>query len=183
MAGSLTAALLMCLAPIATDGDTVRCGAGQGWTRVRIWGVQAPETGQPGAEAAKVALQARVAGGIVCEPRGASYSRVVGLCYDGTGRDVGMELLQVDHVVTEWCSYTKSKLFPNGYYGTCTMTGVQPAPPARLTSKEGAIYRCAPKPTGARDCLMVWPLQELTDAEADEASEAFCGPDGNTDWD
>lgn len=116
---SFTAALLMCLMPIATDGDTVRCGGPAGVTRVRVWGVNAPETGQPGAAEAKVALQKRVEGGIVCEPRGGSYNRVVGLCYDATGRDVSLELLKVDQVVTEWCAYTQSKQFPRGYYETC----------------------------------------------------------------
>lgn len=116
---SLTAAILICLAPVAIDGDTVRCGNGQAWTRVRIWGVQAPETGTPGAPEAKAALQRRAAGGIMCEPKGTSYTRIVARCYDGTGRDVGMELIQVDKTVTEWCSYTKSRLLPLGYYGTC----------------------------------------------------------------
>lgn len=111
MTSSLTAALLWCLAPVAYDGDTVRCG--DSWTRVRIWGVNAVEKGEPGWEAARDALQHRVAGGIVCEPRGTSYSRIVGLCYDATSRDVGMELLQVDKTVTEWCSYSRN------YYGTC----------------------------------------------------------------
>lgn len=116
---SITAALLMCLLPVAIDGDTVRCGGAAGATRVRIWGVRAAETGQPGAIEAKTALQRRVTGGIVCEPRGASYQRVVGLCYDGTGRDVGMQLLKVDQVVTEACSFTQSRRFPLGYYETC----------------------------------------------------------------
>lgn len=113
---SLTAALLICLSPVALDGDTVRCGGGKAWTRVRIWGVQAPETGTAGADVAKAAIQKRVAGGIVCEPRGTSYSRIVALCYDGTGRDVGLELLKVDKTVTEWCSYSR------GYYGTCSVS-------------------------------------------------------------
>jgi endonuclease YncB( thermonuclease family) len=109
----LTAALLICLAPVAIDGDTVRCGNNLAWTRVRVWGVQAPETGMLGAAEAKAALQRRVNGGIMCEPKGTSYTRIVGLCYDGTGRDVALELLKVDHVVTEWCSYSRN------YYGTC----------------------------------------------------------------
>jgi hypothetical protein len=108
---SLMAALLWCLSPVAYDGDTVRCGDSP--TRVRIFGVGAVEIGQPGWQAARDALQRRVAGGIVCEPRGTSYTRIVGLCYDATGRDVGMELLKVDKVVTELCSYSKN------YYGTC----------------------------------------------------------------
>lgn len=110
---SLTAALLFCLAPVAADGDTVRCGGGQHWTRVRLWGVQAPEKGAVGAEAARLALQSRVAGGIVCEPKGTSYTRIVALCYDGTGRDIAMTLLKVDRTVAEWCSYSRN------YYGTC----------------------------------------------------------------
>lgn len=113
MTGSLTAALLWCLAPVAYDGDTVRCGNGESETRVRVFGVNAVEKGQPGWSVARDALQARVAGGIVCEPRGTSFTRIVGLCYNGTGRDVGLELLKVDKTVTEWCNYSKN------YYGTC----------------------------------------------------------------
>jgi hypothetical protein len=79
----------------------------------------------PGFDAATRALQNRVTGGIVCQPRGASYQRTVGLCYDGTGRDVAMELLKVDKTVTEWCSFTRTRTYPTGYYETC------PATPAR----------------------------------------------------
>lgn len=113
---SLTAALLFCLGPVAVDGDTVRCGGGTHWTRVRVWGVQAPETGQVGAAEAKAALQRRVAGGIVCEPKGTSYTRIVALCFDGTGRDVALQMLKVDKVVTEWCYYSRN------YYGTCAVS-------------------------------------------------------------
>lgn len=108
---SIMSAILICLLPTAYDGDTIRCGDGQ--TRVRIFGVNAVEVGQPGWQAARDALQKRIEGGLICEPRGTSYGRQVGLCYDATGRDVGMELLQVDHVVTEWCTYSRN------FYGTC----------------------------------------------------------------
>src|SRR5687767_11422203 len=117
---SITAAVLFCLAPVAIDGDTVRCGNGQDWTRVRIWAVTAPERGQPGAIEAQAALQKRVAGGIMCEPRGTSYTRIVGLCYDGTGRDIGLSLIAVDKVVKEWCSYSRN------YYGTCVVSSSPP---------------------------------------------------------
>ncbi len=116
---SLFAATLICLMPVATDGDTVRCGGAAGATRVRIWGVMAPETGTAGAAEAKAALQRRVAGGLICEPRGASFSRTVALCYDGTGRDVALELLKVDKVAVEACGFTRSARHPLGYYETC----------------------------------------------------------------
>lgn len=104
-------ALLICLAPVATDGDTVRCGAGKDEARIRMWGVQHVDGTH--VEPARLALQRQVEGGIVCEPRGTSYSRIVGLCYNGTDRDVSRQLLEVEQTVQEWCTYSR------GYYGTC----------------------------------------------------------------
>jgi endonuclease YncB( thermonuclease family) len=111
MAGSLMAALLWCLAPHATDGDTLTCG--DSVTHVRIFGVNAAEKGQPGWEQARDALQKHIDGGITCQPKGTSYDRIVGLCYQPDGADVGHELLTVDQTVKEACT------FSDNYYGTC----------------------------------------------------------------
>jgi endonuclease YncB( thermonuclease family) len=108
---SIMSAILICLSPTAYDGDTIRCG--DSVTRVRLFGVNAVEVGQPGWMKARDALQKRIAGGLMCEPQGASYARTVAICYEATGRDVGLEVLKVDHVVTEWCAYSKN------FYGTC----------------------------------------------------------------
>ena len=102
--------LIICLMPIATDGDTVRCGMTD--TRVRIFGIQAPETGAEGAAAAKLSLQGHSAGGLLCEPKGTSYNRVVALCRNFKGEDVGK--LQIDGgFAAEWCKYSR------GFYGRC----------------------------------------------------------------
>lgn len=112
----ITAAILICLAPVAYDGDTVRCGTSP--TRIRLFAIQAPERGEPGAEEAKAALQATVNGGLICSPPSASYNRIVGLCSNYLGKDVGRALLDAK-VVTEWCRYSVTKATPAGYYGTC----------------------------------------------------------------
>lgn len=106
----LAASLLICLSPIAIDGDTLRCGDPQ--ERVRLFGVQAPERGQPGAQAATEALQRLSAGGIVCDPSGASYNRIVAVCENASGQDLGAELIKAG-VAKEWCSYSRNR------YGTC----------------------------------------------------------------
>jgi len=106
----ITAAILICLAPVAYDGDTVRCGTSP--ARVRLYGVQAPEIGQPGATGAKAALQVAAAGGLICDPRGTNYSRIVALCRNAAGVDVAQQLLTAGHV-TEWCAYSRN------YYRTC----------------------------------------------------------------
>src|SRR5687768_8866532 len=102
MLGTLTAALLTCLGPTAIDGDTIRCANTK--TTVRIWGIQAPEKGEPGFDAAKSFLQEVVDGGVVCEPKGTSYSRYVGRCYNSWGLDAGFAMVKHGDA-KEWCSY------------------------------------------------------------------------------
>ena len=106
----ITAAILICLAPVASDGDSARCGASQ--ATIRLFGINAPEIGQPGAVEARSALQALSVGGLQCEPKGASYSRIVAICFNSKGEDVGRKLLGAG-LVMEWCAYSRN------YYGTC----------------------------------------------------------------
>ena len=106
----ITAAILICLAPVAYDGDTLRCSITK--TSVRLFGVQAPEIGTAGALDSRVALQAKVNGGVICEPRGTNYSRIVAICFNHKGEDVGRKLLIAGHV-KEWCSYSRN------FYGSC----------------------------------------------------------------
>lgn len=112
----ITAAILVCLAPIPSDGDTFRCGLSP--TTVRLFGLNANETGTVGAFEAKVALGGEVQGGVTCEPRGASYSRIVAICFNSRGEDIGRKLLGAGYV-KEVCSYSVSRAYPLGYYGTC----------------------------------------------------------------
>lgn len=116
----ITAAILICLAPIASDGDTFVCGLSR--TSVRLFGLNANETGTVGAFEAKQALAVDIAGGVTCEPRGASYNRIVAICSNYRGEDIGRKLLAAGHV-KEVCSFSVSRAYPNGYYGTC---GVAP---------------------------------------------------------
>lgn len=106
----ITAALLICLAPVAYDGDTVKCGNTR--TSIRVFGIQAPEKGQAGDPASTANLQAEVQGGLICEPNGTSYSRVVALCTNAQGVDIGLGQLGGGFAV-EWCAYSKN------YYRTC----------------------------------------------------------------
>lgn len=112
----ITAAILICLAPVPSDGDTVRCGLSP--TTIRLFGVNANETGTVGAYEAKVALTNEVTGGLRCEPKGTSYSRIVAVCFNHKGEDVGAKLLGMGHV-KEVCSFSVTRQFPKGYYGTC----------------------------------------------------------------
>src|SRR6476469_8737481 len=103
-------AFLICLGPTTIDGDPVKCA----WTRelVRIFGVNSPEVGQPGAAEATAAMAELIKGGLYCEIRGASYNRLVGQCWNLDHVDVGLSQLANGHAV-EWCSYSKNA------YGTC----------------------------------------------------------------
>lgn len=114
----ITAAILICLAPVAYDGDTVRCGEDP--TRVRLAYIEAPEINpiQPGALEAKAAAQAYSTGGLICSPPGASFNRIVGICRNYKGQDIGKLLLDAG-LVKEWCTYSVSRSYPRGYYGTC----------------------------------------------------------------
>jgi endonuclease YncB( thermonuclease family) len=107
----ITLALLVCLAPTAIDGDTLKCSDG---TRIRIFGVNAPEVGQPGADVATANLARIIVGGLACEIRGASYSRLVGRCENAAREDISADQLKGGFAV-EWCVYSK------GYYGTCAI--------------------------------------------------------------
>jgi len=106
----ITAAILICLAPIASDGDTFNCGLSR--TSVRLFGLNAAETGTAGALEAKSAIIGELQGGVICEPRGASYNRIVAICSNSRGEDIGRKLLTGGYV-KEVCLYSKN------YYGTC----------------------------------------------------------------
>lgn len=106
----LTAALLICLTPVVYDGDTVRCSNSK--TSIRLFGIQAPEIGTAGALDSRVWLHGKVSGGLVCEPRGTNYSRVVAICFNAAGEDVGAAQISAGHA-KEWCSYSSN------YYKTC----------------------------------------------------------------
>ena len=103
-------AFLICLAPIASDGDTLRCANTD--ARIRVWGIQAPETGTAGAVASRANLAAKASGGLVCETKGATYNRISAVCYNGYGVDIGRAQIQGGYA-KEWCSFSRN------YYKTC----------------------------------------------------------------
>jgi endonuclease YncB( thermonuclease family) len=102
--------LFVCLSPVAIDGDTLRCAVSE--QRVRLFGVDTPERGSPNYAEATRALQARIAGGLMCEPKGTSYNRIVALCRNASGEDVGERQLR-DGWAIEACAYSRN------LYGTC----------------------------------------------------------------
>jgi micrococcal nuclease len=83
--------LIICVAAIAIDGDTLRCADG---SRIRLAGIDAPELPghcrigracAPGdSEASRAALARLVSGeALRCRPVGRSYRRVVAWCEAG----------------------------------------------------------------------------------------------------
>lgn len=84
------AAAFICARPAVYDGDTFTCADR---TRVRLWGVQAPEKRDAGGPAATAALAALVAGqDLACVPLGVSLDRVVARCFR-LGPDVAADLV------------------------------------------------------------------------------------------
>jgi micrococcal nuclease len=102
------AAAFLCLHPGAVDGDTLRCGDG---TRVRIWGIQAPERHHPEGPASTLALSRLIAGkNLTCIDKGQDrYRRTVALC-TVDGRDVAAEMVRQKRAA-DWPRYS------GGYYG------------------------------------------------------------------
>lgn len=95
-----------------TDGDTFRVyDLGPA---IRIWGLNAPETDEPGGTAATQALTRLIAGQtLTCQIRDVDrYSRIVGQCFLPNGRDIAAEMIGLG-AATEYCRYS------GGHYGTC----------------------------------------------------------------
>lgn len=104
------AAVLLCLSPVAIDGDTVRCGADK--SGIRMFAYDSKDH-MPSDALNKVKLQGLVNGGLVCELHGNSYYRTVGRCENAFGVDVSKEMIQHGTDTGEWCLYSKN------YYGGC----------------------------------------------------------------
>lgn len=99
----LASAAFLCASPGVTDGDTLRCRDG---TRVRIWGIQAPERHEPGGPAATLAMS-RIVGreDLTCQRKGTSYRRVVARCRLPSGQDVAAELVRQGHA-RDWPEFS-----------------------------------------------------------------------------
>lgn len=104
MIATLAAAVFLCASPGVIDGDSLRCQDG---TRVRVWGIQAPERHHAEGPAATRAM-----GEIIrrtdlrCERKGKSYDRVVARCRrTSDGRDIAAEMVRQGHAV-DWPRYS-----------------------------------------------------------------------------
>lgn len=78
---------------IVIDGDTIRMGE----TRIRLYGLDAPEMRQPGGREARNRLRQIVATGqiITCAFRNQDrYKRIVAKCFDVHGVDIGGEMVR-----------------------------------------------------------------------------------------
>lgn len=101
--------VFLCLAPVAIDGDTLRCAnVPEAHGRVRLARIDAPERGQKGSAEATAALAAMIAQGPVrcspvdADPRKAGYQqtdpfgRIVARCRVGRA-DLGAALKRQGH--------------------------------------------------------------------------------------
>ena len=95
---------------IATDGDTMRAGD----LRIRIWGIDAPERGDPGGARATEALRSLITGQrLTCEDMGPDrYGRTVARCTLPDGRDLACALVEMG-AARDWPKYSK------GAYAGC----------------------------------------------------------------
>lgn len=94
------------------DGDTFHLTSTS--SSIRVWGLDAPETGQPDGARATAALTNLIAGKkITCRQRDVDrYGRIVGQCFLPDGRDIAAQMISAG-VAQEYC------YFSGGYYGTC----------------------------------------------------------------
>jgi endonuclease YncB( thermonuclease family) len=94
------------------DGDTFRLQDLE--PSIRIWGLDAPERGQPGGAEATNMLQDLITGQtLTCRIRDIDrYDRIVAQCFLSDGQDIAAEMIEA-RVAREYCRYS------GGYYGTC----------------------------------------------------------------
>lgn len=94
------------------DGDTFWM-TGQS-TRIRVWGLDAPETGAPGGGVATTAMTQLVAGRtLTCRQRDIDrYGRIVGQCFLSDGRDITAVMIATG-TAREFCRYS------GNHYRTC----------------------------------------------------------------
>lgn len=105
------AAILILIGYTVVDGDTLDAGG----VGIRLWGIDAPERDEPGADAATDALRA-ITGGVElrCDLVGADrYRRIVARCDLPDGRDVACEMVAQGHA-RDWPRYS------GGQYAACS---------------------------------------------------------------
>ena len=94
------------------DGDTFRISSQD--ASIRIWGLDAPETGTAGGSAATAALNRLIGGETLnCQQRDIDrYGRIVAQCVLPGGRDIAGAMI-AGGTATEYCYFSRN------YYGTC----------------------------------------------------------------
>lgn len=85
------------------DGDTLAIGA----TRIRLWGIDAPEAETPsGRQATRLMAQALAQGPVRCEDTGGrSHDRIVARCDDAKGQDIAERLVAAGLAV-DWPKFS-----------------------------------------------------------------------------
>jgi endonuclease YncB( thermonuclease family) len=88
------------------DGDTLALGS----TRIRLWGVDAPEADTPlGREASRLMAQVLAQGPVRCEDTGGrSYDRIVARCQDASGQDLAHRLVAAGLAV-DWPKFSAGR--------------------------------------------------------------------------
>lgn len=101
---------LMGVAGAIIDGDTFYLEGNE--TRLRLWGVDAPERNAPGGAEATEALTALIAGkALACEEMDRDrYARIVARCLLDDGRDIARVMIEIG-------AATEMTRFSGGYYG------------------------------------------------------------------
>lgn len=100
----ILAAAFACIQPGVIDGDTLNC---QGGVRVRVWGIDAPETWMREGPASTRAMARLVRGQrLTCQRKGTSYERVVARCFLPDGRDVAAEMVRQGQA-QDWPKFSK----------------------------------------------------------------------------
>ena len=94
------------------DGDTFWISGQR--TRIRVWGLDAPEIGDAGGSAATTRLANLISGrSVQCKMRDVDrYGRIVGQCWLPDGRDIAATMI-ARGTAPEYCR------FSGNYYGTC----------------------------------------------------------------
>ena len=94
------------------DGDTFWLDSQA--VRIRVWGLDAPETRDPGGAAATAAMTRLVGGQTLhCRQRDIDrFGRIVGQCFLPDGRDITREMIR-SGTAAEFCRFSRN------YYGTC----------------------------------------------------------------
>jgi micrococcal nuclease len=102
--------MLEIIAAYVIDGDTLAVGP----TRIRLWGIDAPEINSRAGRRARRSLADLVAQGTwYCDPRSTDrYGRVVAQCTDAQGRDLACILVAQGNA-QDW------PRFSGGYYRQC----------------------------------------------------------------